>query len=99
MMSKLATEPETTFEAEKLPGVDYISHEEAIKLFDDLAHEYFGITGEEFIRRYRGGEIEDYCDNDVIMLATMISWTEPLNTPRRNRDESGFAGNKNGVRR
>jgi len=60
-----------------IPGVDFISQEEGVKLFDELAHEYFGITGDEFIRRYRAGEIEDYCDSNVIMLAMIIPWTEP----------------------
>jgi hypothetical protein len=76
-MSEIAAEEEATLELDTIPGVDYISQEEAVRLFDERAHEYFGITGEEFIRRYRAGEIENYCDSNVIMLAMIIPWTEP----------------------
>jgi hypothetical protein len=76
-MSKATTEPETTFEAETLPGVAYISREEGVRLLDERARAYLGISGEEFVRRYYAGEIDDPDRSDVIMLAMMIEWTEP----------------------
>ena len=65
------------FELDRLPDVYYISREEGIRRLDERAREYLGMSGEEFVRRYRAGEIEDPDRTDVIVLAMMIEWTEP----------------------
>lgn len=74
-MSKAISD--TTREQSTDAGVKYISREEGVRLFDERAREYLGMSGEEFMRRYRAGEIEDPDRSDVIMLAIMIPFTEP----------------------
>lgn len=76
-MRKAAPETETMLEPTTLPEIHYISREESVRLFDELAQEYLGMSGEEFIRRYRAGEIEDPDRSDVVMLAIMIPFAEP----------------------
>ena len=76
-MSKVVSETATMFELDRLPDVYYISREEGIRRLDERAREYLGMSGEEFVRRYRAGEIEDPDRTDVIVLAMMIEWTEP----------------------
>lgn len=76
-MSKVVSETATMFELDKLPDVHYISREEGIRLLDERAREYLGMSGDEFVRRYHAGEIEDPDRTDVIVLAMMIEWTEP----------------------
>ena len=76
-MSKVASEMDTTLEPDTLPEIEYITAEEGVKLFDELAHEYLGISGDEFIRRYRAGKIDDLCDPDVAMLVIITPFAEP----------------------
>ena len=57
--------------------VDYVSRNEAIQILDRQARTYLGISGEEFVRRYRAGEIEDPDRTEVILLATLIPLTDP----------------------
>lgn len=72
-----STAPETTTVEESAdPDFEYISREGAIALLDELAHEYLGIGGDEFVRRYRAGDFGDGCDTDVMMLAMIIPLIE-----------------------
>jgi hypothetical protein len=68
--------PDTTIEEATDPGFDCISREGAIELLNELARESLGMSGEEFMRRYRAGQIEDPCDSDVTLLAMIIPLTE-----------------------
>jgi hypothetical protein len=42
-----------------LPEPHEMTPEEAAKLLDEEARRYFGISGEEFRRRYEAGELDD----------------------------------------
>jgi hypothetical protein len=55
---------------------DYITREEGIELLDRQARKYLGMSGEEFIRRYRAGEIEDSCRSDVVRISMLIPFAE-----------------------
>ncbi len=75
-MSKVVSETATMFELDRLPDVYYISREEGIRRLDERAREYLGMSGEEFVRRYRAGEIEDSSRSDVIRVAMAIRFAE-----------------------
>ena len=55
-------------------GVIYqeLSPDEGRSLFDRCAHERLGMSGEEFVRCWEAGEIEDPDRTPVVMLALMI---------------------------
>ncbi|HEX5166893.1 MAG TPA: hypothetical protein VFV93_15920 [Thermomicrobiales bacterium] len=53
-----------------------ISREEGIAMFDRQARERLGLSGEEFLRKWNAGEIEDPDRNDVMMLVMMIPFTK-----------------------
>lgn len=74
-MSK--TIAETTIEQPTDPGFKYISREEGIQFLDALAREYLGMSGEEFVRRYHAGEIEDPNRAEVTRVAMAIPFAEP----------------------
>ncbi|MGH2532145.1 MAG: hypothetical protein ACRDJW_07525 [Thermomicrobiales bacterium] len=58
-----------------IPGVQWLSDEEAHALFDAKARRVMGISGDEFLRRYDAGEFDDIPDDrehldywDLVML-------------------------------
>ncbi len=61
---------------ELIPGVDYITPEEGKEIFERQARKYMGMSGEEFIRRYRAGEIEDPDRSEVIIVSMLIPFAE-----------------------
>ena len=76
-MSKTAPDTTDTARGEaSVPDFKYISREEAIELLDEHARTLLGMSGEEFVRRYRAGQIEDPDRTDVIMTAMIIPLTE-----------------------
>ncbi len=60
-----------------VPGVLYLSPLRAAKLLDRQARKYLGMSGQEFARKYREGEIEDPCRSEVILLSMMPPMDDP----------------------
>jgi hypothetical protein len=68
-----------TEEIDELPeieGVDWITREEGIAILDRQARKYLGMSGEEFVRRYRAGEIEDPDRSDVVALSMLLPFAD-----------------------
>jgi hypothetical protein len=59
-----------------IPGVRYISKEEGAERLDRAARKWLGMSGEEFVRRYRAGEIPDPDRSEVIRVAFLMQYTE-----------------------
>ena len=59
-----------------IPGVRYISREEGIERLDRAARKWLGMSGEEFVRRYRAGEIPDPDRSEVIRLSILMEYAE-----------------------
>jgi hypothetical protein len=59
-----------------IPGVRYVSRDEGIERLDRAARRWLGMSGEEFVRRYRAGEIPDPDRSEVIRLSTLMQYTE-----------------------
>lgn len=55
-----------------LPPVIELTEAESYELFDRQARAWMGMSGEEFARRLRDGEIEDVDRNPVIKLSLMM---------------------------
>lgn len=51
------------FDPDELPGVHFVSKEEARELFDREAMQTLGISGEEFVRRWEAGEWQPVPDD------------------------------------
>jgi hypothetical protein len=60
----------------KKPGIDYISKEEVMQILDRQARKYLGMSGEEFVRRYRSGETSELDHSDVTRLSMLIPFFE-----------------------
>ena len=57
-------------------GSKYVSRRQGRKILDRQARKYLGMSGEEFVRKYRAGEIEDPDRSDVIRVAMLIPLAE-----------------------
>lgn len=57
--------------------IEYVSRREAAQLLDRQARKYLGMSGDEFVRRYRAGDIDDPDRSDVIRVAMLIPLVEP----------------------
>jgi hypothetical protein len=66
-----ATTEADTFELPDIEGVDWITREEGIAILDRQARKYLGMSGEEFVRRYRAGELSHDC-SEVTRLSMLI---------------------------
>ncbi len=53
-------------------GTEYVSQREGAAILDQQARTLLGMSGEEFVRRYRAGEIEDADRSDVLCVAMLI---------------------------
>jgi hypothetical protein len=61
-----------------VPGVRWLTDEEAHALFDKRAREALGISGDEFLRRWDAGEYDHLIDDpehpEILQLAMMESF-------------------------
>ena len=59
---------------ERLPEVRELSREQGRELFDRKANEYFGISGDEFIRRVKRGDFSEHQrqHGDFIVLSMLM---------------------------
>lgn len=53
-------------------GIRWISREEGLAILDRQARKCLGMSGEEFVRKYRAGEIEDPDRSEVMALSILI---------------------------
>jgi hypothetical protein len=60
----------------RIKGVDYITNEEGRRILDRQARESFGMSGEEFVRRYRSGETKGLDHSEVTRLSMLIPYYE-----------------------
>ena len=56
--------------------IDSMSPEEGRQLFDRQARKFLGMSGDEFVRRYRAGEIEEPNRLDVARVAILLPLVE-----------------------
>ncbi len=58
------------------PEVVFVSPEDGRRMFDEVAREWAGMSGEEFIRRYEAGEYADMVESEdnryVVDLVLLI---------------------------
>jgi hypothetical protein len=66
-----------TRHASRAQGIKYVSRQQGAKILDRQARKYLGMSGDEFVRRYRAGEIEDPDRSAVVRLAMLIPLSEP----------------------
>jgi hypothetical protein len=52
-----------------------ITREEGLAMFERQARERLGMSGEEFLRKWDAGEIDDPDRNDVTMLVMLVPFT------------------------
>jgi hypothetical protein len=64
-------------EIDRIKGVKYVSRAEACRILDRQARKYLGMSGEEFVRRWRAGEIEEPDRSEVLRVAMLIPLTKP----------------------
>jgi hypothetical protein len=58
-----------------LPDIELLTRGEGRALFDARAREWLGMSGDEFIRAWEAGEIEDPDRSDVMVLVLMMPMT------------------------
>ncbi len=49
-----------------------LNPKEANEFFDNTVQSYLGITGDEFMKRYRKGEYKNACDNPRLLKVLMM---------------------------
>ena len=59
-----------------ISGVRYVSQEEEVARLDRAARKYLNVSGHEFVRRYRAGDIPDPNRSEVIRLAFLMQYAE-----------------------
>lgn len=68
--------PEPVHEPFFEPEVVWVCPEEGRRMFDEVAREWAGMSGDEFIRRYEAGEYADMVESEdnryVVELVLMI---------------------------
>lgn len=52
--------------------IEYVDEEEGAKILDRQARRYLNMSGEEFARAYREGEISDPDRSEVIRVALLL---------------------------
>lgn len=72
----MATVPKTDSHQAPIAGVKYVTRREGIEILDRQARKYLGMSGEEFVRKYRAGEIEDADRSDVLLVSMLIPLAE-----------------------
>jgi hypothetical protein len=68
----MATTVRTTTRRPPTRGMKYVSRRHGKKILDRQARKYLGMSGDEFVRKYRAGEILDPDRTDVRRVAMLI---------------------------
>lgn len=71
--------------------IQHISVEEGKAILDQEARAYLGISGEEFIRRYVGGDLEELVERDPSSVSR-VSMSLPLAGVRLDAWKQGRRG-------
>lgn len=58
-------------------GAVQVTRGEGRAILDRQARKYLGMSGEEFARRYRAGQLPDPNRADVIRVAMLLPYAEP----------------------
>lgn len=66
------TKPKPSTDYKDMVTVEELTPEEGRKLFDRVAHETLGISGEEFLRRWDAGEYANSDDMAVTRLYMLM---------------------------
>ncbi len=53
------------FTMPEIPGVQWLTDEEAHAIFDEEARQVMGMSGEEFLRRFDAGEYDNHPDTSA----------------------------------
>jgi hypothetical protein len=59
------------------PTVHELTEVEAHELFETEVKRAFGITGAEFIERWKAGKFEDFSDPKITWIASLLPLTRP----------------------
>lgn len=66
------------------PEVDYVDATRGAEILDRQARKQLGISGEEFIRRYRSGDLADLDHSEVFDVSLLLPFAgESLNGRKR----------------
>ena len=57
-------------------GVKYVTRRQGHRILDRQARKYLGMTGDEFVRRYRAGDVEGLDRSNVTRVAMLIPLAE-----------------------
>ena len=58
------------------PQPKWITKEEGVELLDRQARKYLGMSGPEFRKKFRSGELTYHDHPDVVRVAMLISFSE-----------------------
>lgn len=76
MATTLRIKPKTRRPKDPWAGFHLVSKAEGVAILDRQAHALLGMSGEEFIRKYRAGEIEDPDRSEVVRVSMLIPMAE-----------------------
>jgi hypothetical protein len=70
----------------EVPEIVELTDEEARRIFDERSRELVGMSGEEFLRKWDAGEIEDPDQSHIVRLVLMIGLMgRPIVLPDREQ--------------
>lgn len=72
----MAVEKQSTNTAIEDDSIETLTREQGLKLLDRQARKFLGMSGEEFVRRYIAGEIENPCRLEVARVAMLLPLAE-----------------------
>jgi hypothetical protein len=61
----------------RIPGVIFLTPEEAWEMYDSEAHDALGISADEFDRALAAGEFDDRIEEPSVLRVYMIRTTKP----------------------
>lgn len=64
--SKVRTKKPTTEEPVALPEIVTLTHSEMLEVLDEASRFYLGISGDEFLRRWKTHDFEGFNEVDVV---------------------------------
>jgi hypothetical protein len=76
MATTLRIKPRTRQPRDPWAGFELVSKAEGVAMLDREAQSLLGMSGAEFIHKYRAGEIEDPDRSEVVRLSILIPFAE-----------------------
>jgi hypothetical protein len=76
MATTLRIKPRTRRPRDPWAEMILVSKEEGVAMLDEQARESLGLSGEEFIQKYRAGELGDADCSEVARLSILIPFAE-----------------------